>query len=140
MYKILILLFAILFFCAKQNDKEPNNRSSDDSQKQSFVLTSKSGNNIGTVFAQMLNDSLFTALFIANKMDTIYKIDGPFFYNANGKDIEVSNDKFYGYTFVLKRNDYFVVRLYGDSGRTVSDNITIEWNDGAKIMEVQKTP
>ena len=50
------------------------------------------------------------------------------------------NDGFYGYIFVLKRNDYFILTYLRNKGTNVSDDVTIEWNYESNILEKQKSP
>lgn len=95
---------------------------------------------IGDIYAKFINDSIFTDLYVFNESDTLYSIKKSTFLNKEGKDIEVYNDGFYGYLFVLKKNDYIVLSYLRNNGANVSDDITIEWNYDKNILESQKLP
>jgi hypothetical protein len=79
-------------------------------------------------------------LYVVNERDTLYKINRNILTNTKGKDIEVFNEGFYGYLFVLKKNDYFVLSYLRNKGSNISDDITIEWNYENNVLEVQKVP
>ena len=58
---------------------------------------------------RFINDSIFTDLYVVNNADTLYSNERNILANKKGRDFEVLNDDFYGYKFVLERNDYFVL-------------------------------
>jgi hypothetical protein len=95
---------------------------------------------IGDIYVKFINDSIFTDLYVVNESDTIYSIKRSNFLNKEGKDIDVFSDGFYGYLFVLKKNDYFVLSYLRNNGANVSDDITIEWSYDKNILESQKLP
>lgn len=103
-------------------------------------LKKKDNTFIGDIYAKFINDSIFTDLYVINKSDTLYTIKRNTLFNKGGKDIEVYSDGFYGYLFVLKKNDYFVLSYLTKNGANVSDDITIEWSYDKNILEYQKTP
>ena len=95
---------------------------------------------IGDIYVKFINDSIFTDLYVINEFDTLYSIKRSTFLNNEGKDIDVFSDGFYGYLFVLKKNDYFVLSYLRNNGANVSDDITIEWSYDKNILESQKLP
>jgi hypothetical protein len=95
---------------------------------------------IGDIYVKFINDSVFTDLYVINESDTLYSIKRHILISNFGKDTEVLEDGFYGYLFVLKKNDYFVLSNLGNKGANVSDDITIEWNYDKNILETQKLP
>lgn len=95
---------------------------------------------IGDIYVKFINDSVFTDLYVINESDTLYSIKRNTFLNKEGKDIDVFRDGFYGYLFVLKKNDYFVLSYLRNNGKNVSDDITIEWSYDKNILESQKLP
>lgn len=95
---------------------------------------------IGDIYVKFINDSVFTDLYVINESDTLYSIKRNTFLNKVGKDIDVFSDGFYGYLFVLKKDDYFVLSYLRNNGANVSDDITIEWNYDKNILESQKHP
>ena len=95
---------------------------------------------IGDIYVKFINDSIFTDLYVINGNDTLYSVEKNILSNANGKDTEVLKDGFWGYMFILKKSDYFVLSCYGNNGTDVSDDITIEWNYDKNILELQKIP
>ena len=103
-------------------------------------LKRKDGKFIGDIYVKFINDTIFTELYIVNKTDTLYSIKKSILVNTKGKDIEVFSDGFYGYKFVLKKNEYIVLSYYRNKGANVSDDITIEWNYDRNLLEVQKAP
>lgn len=105
-----------------------------------YSLKKKDNSAIGDVYVKFINDSIFTDLCVVNEKDTLYTIKRNFLTNTKGKDIEVFNDGFYGYLFVLKKNDYFVLSYLRNNGSNISDDISIEWNYQDNILEVQKVP
>lgn len=95
---------------------------------------------IGDIYVKFINDSVFTDLYVINEFDTLYSIKRSTFLNKEGKDIDVFSDGFYGYLFVHKKNDYFVLSYLRNNGANVSDDITIEWIYDKNILETQKLP
>ena len=95
---------------------------------------------IGDIYVKFINDSVFTDLNVINESDTLYSIKRNVFLNKVGNDIDVFSDGFYGYIFVLKKNDYFVLSYLRNNGLNVSDDITIEWSYIKNILESQKLP
>lgn len=109
---------------------------------RSKIFTLKTQNNIiiGDVYAEMINDSIFTKLQVCHGNDTIYWVDSTGFSNRNGEDLQVLQKGFFGYKVVLKRGDYFVLSYLTNGGKNVSDDITVEWNGQHGMLEVQKAP
>jgi len=103
-------------------------------------LRTNDGTFIGDVYAKFINDTIFTDLYVISKMDTLYSIKKSVLSNVDGKDSEVAKDGFYGYKFILKEDDYVVLSYYSNNGINISDDITIEWNYGKHILEIQKVP
>jgi hypothetical protein len=95
---------------------------------------------IGDIYVRYINDGFFTDLYVINNVDTLYTITKSSFTNKRGKDLEVVEEGFYGYKFVIYRNDYFVLSYFQNKGANISDNISINWNYDLKILEVLKTP
>lgn len=95
---------------------------------------------IGDIFVKFINDSIFTDLYVINESDTLFSIKGSDFQNKKGIDFDVFSNGFYGYFFVLKKPDYFVLSYLRNNGVNVSDDITIEWNYDKNILETQKLP
>lgn len=105
-----------------------------------FSLKTKDDLVIGDVFAERINDSIFTNLAVIRGKDTIYRIDSTLFSNTRGKDIQAGKEGFYGYKIVLVKADYFIVNCLTNLGANVSDDVTIEWNYQQDLLEVQKAP
>jgi hypothetical protein len=85
-------------------------------------------------------EEIFSSLRITDGSDTLYSVENTIFSNKNGIDIRVHQEGFYGYRFVVKNKDGFILTALGDSGKSVSDDIWIKWNNPKNIFEVQKTP
>lgn len=150
-FLFMLLLFLLIRCSANTNHKdniEPGEilpaKRNEKVIKNDFVkvhsLKGKDGTFIGDVFVNFKNDTVFTDLYVINLQDTLYSIEQNILSNKLGKDIEVLKTGFWGYLFVLKKDDYFVLSNLGDNGKTVSDDIILEWNYGDKILEVLKVP
>lgn len=105
-----------------------------------YTMTTEDGSDIGTVYAIFINDSVFTRLEVVNENDTIYQIDSTRFIGAAGLEETVYENGFYGYVFRVKEQDYFTVSYLRNSGRNISDDITVEWNPQANRLELMKLP
>lgn len=151
---ILLLFIALLLLGCSANSNKSTNDSKTNTiseveksklpNKSTFTkvytLTKKDNSVIGDIYAKYVDDSVFTDLYIVNERDTLYVIKKNILANTKGKDIEVFNEGFYGYLFVLKKNDYFVLSYLRNKGSNISDDITIEWNYENNILEVQNVP
>jgi hypothetical protein len=144
--KSICFIFFVLFFCfANENDniaKTSHGIIIKEASTYKYIYTMRNKDDvlIGDVYANMINDTVFTDLFIMNKVDTIYMISHEFFFNPKNVDLKVLKDGFYGYRFVMKNKDYIVLSYLTNKGKNVSDDITIEWNYKKLLMEVQKEP
>lgn len=151
-----ILLFPLLFFlisCSANSNQEGDILKNDTTQQTKdsksadnslFVkvhsLKKNDNTSIGDIYVKFINDTTFTDLYVIYKRDTLYSIEKSVLTNTKGKDIDVYTDGFYGYIFVLKKNDYFVLSYLRNNGKNISDDITIEWNYDYNILETQKVP
>ena len=131
----------------KNQQKIENKRNVEqDSSKIEYIyqLQSKNGEPIGDVYAKMINNEVFTELFVLkiefSKTDTLYHIKKSEFRNKKGIDLSFDSTGFFGYHFGLKKDDYFEITYLSDNGSHESDIITIEYNTQENIMEILKTP
>jgi len=112
--------------------------------KLDCFLQSESGDTIGMVQIKPLldNKDVFSSLIITGhgsfQNDTLYSIKGFILSNSKGIDTKVSDQNLYGYRFVSKHKDSFMILALYDNGKGVSDNIWIRWNYKTKIFEVFK--
>jgi hypothetical protein len=135
---IVIIFFGLLFGCKKNSTTK--NLGKNKELSEIYILKDKDSINIGRVFVSYIENEIFDYLYVINKKDTIYFIKKNILGNRKGKDIELYSKNFYGYKFVLKKNDYFILSGLGNKGKDISDNINIEWNYEKKILEVLKLP
>jgi len=111
-----------------------------------YNLQSKSGDNIGSVYVKPLleNKEVFSSLIItgygSSMKDTLYSVKGHILSNKEGVDIKVNDQNLYGYRFVSKDEDNFMLQALHDGGKSVSDNIWVRWDNEKKIYEVDKAP
>jgi hypothetical protein len=114
--------------------------------KLAHNLKSKDGLELGSIFIKPLidNEEVFLSLIIikenVNGKDSIYNINGSTFSNKKGIDITVYDKDLYGYRFVSKKDDSFILQALHNKGNSVSDNIWIKWNEDKSIFEVEKAP
>jgi hypothetical protein len=87
-----------------------------------------------------INDTLFSDLKIIKDNKVLYNIDQHKLLNINGIDVEARQNNFFGWTFLLKKKDSFVLNLYYDQGKSIADNVNIDWNYDKKLFEVLKAP
>jgi hypothetical protein len=107
---------------------------------QTHTLRRNDSSFIGDVYVKLANDSVFSELYVINYSDTLYSIKRHILTSKLGRDIQVYEKDFYGYMFIVKKNDYFILTYYRKNGTIPSDNITIEWNYDKNILEFQKVP
>jgi uncharacterized protein YcfL len=105
-----------------------------------YDLKGKDDEHLGKVFIKEVHDSLFNELKIIKDNNLIYHINKTEFSNINGTDIRTRKDNFHGWSFLLKKDDYFVLNLYYNLGRNVGDNVNLKWNYDEKVFEVLKSP
>jgi hypothetical protein len=111
-----------------------------------YNLRSKDGRDLGSIFIKPLvdNKKVFSSLIIlknsASAKDTLYNINGFNLCNSKGIDIKVYDKDLYGYRFVSKEKDNFILQALHNNGKSVSDNIWIRWNENKSIFEVDKAP
>jgi hypothetical protein len=136
-----LLVFVLLLAGSCQKTKKVVN--------PSWILThtidSGSDGKFCSVFIKPIedsSDSIFSSLVITadNTSDTLYMISQDILSNRFGTDIKVRIEGFFGYRFVSKNKDGFVLQALHDEGKSVSDNIWVKWNDKKKVFEVQKVP
>jgi hypothetical protein len=106
------------------------------------TLSKPDGTNLGDIYVSYLNSTVFTSLLVSKKVGNdnvvIYKINKDGFYNTLGKEMAVSRDSFYGYEFTRIDKSDFIVHLLTDSGKSVSDDYTITWNNDKNTFEIQR--
>ena len=106
-------------------------------------LKEKNGQIIGDLIVNEIGTDIFNDLFVINKnheqSDTIYSIIGTTFKNKKGIDFTFSNEDFFGYRFVLIKDDYFEIIFLSKGGTIESDILTIKYNTKEKLFEVLKT-
>ncbi|SMD39289.1 hypothetical protein SAMN04488029_4081 [Reichenbachiella faecimaris] len=109
-----------------------------------YELMNRLNESIGSIYIKPIDSLIFSQLFILKEsgvtVDTLYKIEENRLFNPEGLDVKVNGENHYGYRFVLKKNNYFVIIALNDEGNGVSDNINIMWNEKKKLFEVLKTP
>ncbi len=81
------------------------------------------------MYAKFENDTLFGYLYVINNQDTIYSIKKNQFFNKDGiLDAKTRND-IYGYSFLIKGNDYFLIYLWDSYGDALTEFPSlVEWN------------
>ena len=107
-----------------------------------YEMFDSSSSSLGLVYVKHLNDSIFTDLLIleknANKIK--YYINNHIFHKIDGIDEEIREDGFYGYQFLMKKDNYFTLSCFFNNGKNVGDDITILWKYENRIFETLKTP
>ena len=139
---ILLIVFLYSFLIIKTNNGKVYESQYNTENKFVKVhsLKKKDSTLIGEIYVRFINDSVFTDLHVINNLDTINSIKNNVFLNAEGKDIEVFKENFYGYMFIKKGMDYFTLSYLRNKGKNVSDDIRIIWNYEYNILENEKIP
>ena len=155
----IILLSACSYKKDKKNERDKNsqknltsevlskgntNQKSKDKFQLVYCLKIDNGGDSCSIFTKPIEhfpDEVFSSLIITNEMsDTLYSIDKWILTNKKGMDLKIYEKGFYGYRFISKNKDGFVLQALHDSGKSVSDNIWIKWDNPKKLFEVQKAP
>ena len=88
----------------------------------------------GKVYVQLLNDSLFTKLFVLENDSLKYYVgDGVL---TNGIDTTKYNTtNFFGLEFIVRCKTYVVIEMVDKTGKGISDSWTIQFLDTDKIFD-----
>ncbi len=94
--------------------------------KFEFNLKSRNGDTIGSVFIKPLPDNkeVFSSLLIkgvgTSKDDTLYFIKANIFRNSKGIDIKVYEKNLYGYRFIKKNENSFIIMALHNGGKMLA--------------------
>lgn len=136
---VVVVVFVLLFSCKKEKQSIENR----DSVKYKIIhsLIDSDRKKIGEiVIGEMVNDTIFKKLYVVNETDTIYRINKNSFINTEGIDFEITSKNFYGFYMVHKGSDYFVVGGTFNEGKSISDDLTIEWDYQKELLSLLKLP
>lgn len=113
-----------------------------DSYKLLNTFVSKSGTDLGNAYVKNVNDTIFSSLVIVKDSTVIYEIRDLDFWNTRGVDFDIRKNRnnFFGYKAILAKKDYLDLVFYSDNGKSVSDDITLQWNYLREVFEVPLTP
>lgn len=107
------------------------------------VLHTKKGRAVVGLYGKPVVPGVFSELLLineqANSKLVIYLLDSSRFLGINGIEHEPDSARFYGYKVVVKGSNYIVVNYLSNSGKNVSDDVTISWNDTMQRFEFEKT-
>ena len=151
---VLLVLFFAFISCSRNQDSK---RGLSRAKENGRIVTGDNGNMKRVLDIKMEDDNISCSVFV-NTIDKankdvfnilkikdeehvqLYKIEKNILSNTNGIDIEVNKDDLYGYRFIKRNKDGFVIVALYESGERVSDNIWIKWNKQKELFEVQKIP
>ncbi len=140
---IIVFIFVTFYFI---NQKEQYKKIILNNNDVTYISTlkNKEGVTLGKIYVTYISKDIFKSLYVAKEVDDkniiIYKVNDTGFSNTLGKDLEISQGGFYGYQFSLIKDEYFVLHYLTDNGNSVSDDVTVKWNNDKNVFEVQKTP
>jgi len=160
----LAIILVFVYFSQKHNEYRTDRQQTDNHPKLTFnedevtlikTLRTQDGTLLGDITVTGLHsappdpssgrklDDTFTALYIVKKVDgkdiILYKINRDGFFNTRGKEMEFAQQSFYGYQFARIYEDHFIVHGLANNGKTISDDVTIEWNSAKALFEIQRS-
>jgi hypothetical protein len=88
----------------------------------------------GKVYVQLLNDSIFTKLFVFDNDSLKYYVGEGVL--TNGIDTTGYNStNFFGFEFTVRCKNYIVIEMVDSTGKGISDSWTIQFLDTDRIFD-----
>jgi hypothetical protein len=95
----------------------------------------KSGVLLGRLQVRYIASDVFDSLKIvkmaAKQEEVLYRIDESRFYSRDALEQEVYDPGFYGYKIASMAADQVLLTYMRNKGKSVSDNIMIQWDPGS---------
>jgi len=120
-----------------------------------YALKARDGSELGELNAQYRDKEkkILKHLTVVGKFPNggeggIYWIDEKGFANRESdhdnflstdvKELEITNENYFGFQLISFKDDHFLVRLVDEEGKSISKDITVKWNYDKKVFEIVK--